>query len=392
MGCIGSKVSGDTDDGPWHPEQRQPLIQNGEDSEYTVSPLAPDSPVVSSSPATIFAQQYAGGRNGLVADSNIHGRFEHSEVITSGKSTPDMYTSAQLDARNTFARQSTQSLPYNTTNSTNNQSQKNRLSTSDSHVQHHNTRLTRNQEPVTESDVHTTRGKTILASLQEAYKWKEKYSEPVPEFLSLMDRLYMECQLHLTALSSRADEESRREVDMIVQEMISLRNHWGQNLLPNSICNAFVRERIPLTLGHSQRQFRIDCAQFFEPVPFYGNQPGNPGELMKLYRFSIYDLSRNEVVLRYYLERSNVTQIYHVLCFTCDNYRGQVSPYGSECPSYWEIREHMLTDVNSRLLSALSHGTIQAPQPHAATIFPTVQGGGPIIIQIPAQRPVPVKN
>ena len=392
MGCIGSKVRGETDSGPCPPEQRQPLLPNSEDSEYSVSPLVPDSPVVSGSqPATIYAQQYAGGRNGLVADPSAHSsRFEHSEVITSGKSTPDVYTSAQLDARNKFAQKSTQSLPYNTTNST--QSQKNRLSSSDSHLQHHNTRLVRNPEPVSATDVCTARGKTILASLQEAYKWKDRYNQPVPEFLSLMDRLYMECQLHLSTMSSHLDEESRREVDMIVQEMITLRNHWGQKLLPNSICNAFVRERIPLTLGHNQRQFRVDCAQFFEPVPFYGNQPGNPGELMKLYRFSIYDLSRNEVVLRYYLERSNVTQVYHVLCFTCDNYRGQVSPYGSECPSYWEIREHMLTDVNSRLLSALSQGTIQAPQPHASTIFPAVQGAEPIIIQIPTQRPVSVKN
>lgn len=380
MGCIGSKVSGDADDGPGHPEQRQPLLQNSEDSEYRISPLAPDSPMINSTqPATLHAQQRAGGRNGMVVDAS---RFERSEVITSGKS-PETYTSTHLN-RDSFS----QSLPYNTTHIPNNQ----RLSSSENHANQHITRLARNQEPVSVRDVRTTRGKTILESLQEAYNWRAKYSQPVPEFLSLMDRLYMECQLHLTALSSRTDELSRREVDMIVEEMITLRNHWGQNLLPNSICNAFVRERIPLTLGHSQRQFRIDCAQFFEPVPFYGNQPGNPGELMKLYRFSIYDLSRNEVVLRYYLERSNVTQVYHVLCFTCDNYRGQVSPYGSECPSYWEIREHMLTDVNSRLLSALSNGAVQAPQPHAATIFPTVQGDGPIIIQIPAQRPVPVQN
>lgn len=175
---------------------------------------------------------------------------------------------------------------------------------------------------------------------------------------------------------------------MIVQEMITVRNHWGPDLLPNSICNAFVRERIPMTLGSNERQFRIDCAQFFEPVPFYGSQQqqGNPGELMKLYRFSVYDLTRNEVVLRYYLERSNVTQLYHVLCFTCESYRGQVHPYGSEQPSYWDIRQRMLDDVYSRLMSALFPGNHPPPQPHVATLFPHSQNNGSVIIQVPSRN------
>lgn len=209
-----------------------------------------------------------------------------------------------------------------------------------------------------------------------------------------MDRLYMECQLHLTALSSRSNVEHKREADMIVQEMITVRNHWGAGLLPNSICNAFVRERIPMTLGTNARQFRIDCAQFFEPVPFYGTQQQavNPGELMKLYRFSVYDLSRNEVVLRYYLERSNVTQLYHVLCFTCESYRGQVHPYGTEQPSYWDIRHKMLEDVCSRLMSALSPSTHPPPQPHVATRYPPAQGKGSVIIQVPTRNGLELKG
>ena len=109
---------------------------------------------------------------------------------------------------------------------------------------------------------------------------------------------------------------------------------------------------------------------------------------MKLYRFSVYDLLRNEVILRYYLERSNVTQLYHVLCFTCENYRGQVHPYGTESPSYWEVRQHMLQDVYSRLLSALSQGSVPAPQTHASTIFPATRGEGPVIIQVPTSQPL----
>lgn len=243
------------------------------------------------------------------------------------------------------------------------------------------------QPPVSVNDVRTARGKEIYLNLRKSYEWKDQFDHPSQEFLSLMDRLYMECQLHLTMLSSRGSLEHKREADMIVQEMITVRNHWGPGLLPNSICNAFVRERIPMTLGTNARQFRIDCAQFFEPVPFYGNQQaGNPGELMKLFRFSVYDLMRNEVVLRYYLERSNVTQLYHVLCFTCESYRGQVHPYGSEQPSYWDIRQKMLEDVCSRLLSALSPGNHPPPQPHVATIFPPSQSRGSVIIQVPTSQ------
>ena len=234
----------------------------------------------------------------------------------------------------------------------------------------------------------TQRGKELMEELSKAYRWREQFDHPSPEFLALMDRLYMECQLHLTTLSSRGDLESRREADIIVSEMVALRNYWGPQLLPSSTCNAFVRERIPLTLGADQRQFRIDCAQFFEPVPFYGNQQNScPGELMKLYRFSVYNVAKNEVVLRYYLERSNVIQLYHVLCFTCENYRGQVRPYGTESPSYWEVRQTMLEDVYSRLLSGLSPVHYQPPKPQNPVIFPTNIMGRPAHLQV-----MPVAN
>jgi len=223
-----------------------------------------------------------------------------------------------------------------------------------------------------DKDIKTRKGQEILTKLCRAYRWKSDIEESSQEFLTLVSRLYMECQLHLTALASRGDVESKREADAIVNEMVALRNYWGPGLLPNSTCNAFVRERIPLTLGVEQRQFRIDCAQFFEPVPFYGNQQTScPGELMKLYRFSVYNVARNEVVLRYYLERSNVSQLYHVLCFMDDNCHGQVKPYGTEPPSYWEVRQSMLEDLNLRLLNTLSPDTHPPPQPLAVTVFPT---------------------
>lgn len=228
----------------------------------------------------------------------------------------------------------------------------------------------------TSSPVCSQRGKEMMEGLSKAYHWREKFEHPSPEFLALMDRLYMECQLHLTALSSRGDLESRREADMIVNEMVALRNYWGPQLLPNSTCNAFVRERIPLILGVDQRQFRIDCAQFFEPVPFYGNQQSScPGELMKLYRFSVYNVARNEVVLRYFLERSNITQFYHVLCFMDQSCHGQVKPYGTEPPSYWDVRHDMLEDLKLRLLGSLSPGNHPVPKPLALTVFPSDRVG-----------------
>ena len=227
----------------------------------------------------------------------------------------------------------------------------------------------------------TQRGKELMEELSKAYKWREQFKQPSSEFLALMDRLYMECQLHLTVLSSRGDPDSRREADAIVSEMVALRNYWGPQLLPSSTCNAFVRERIPLTLGVEQRQFRIDCAQFFEPVPFYGNQQNScPGELMKLYRFSVYSVATNEVVLRYYLERSNVIQLYHVLCFTCENYRGQVRPYGTEPPTYWEVRQNMLEDVYSRLMSGLAPSRHRAPKTRA--LYPPNTMGMPAHLQV----------
>ena len=221
---------------------------------------------------------------------------------------------------------------------------------------------------------HTQQGLAVMEKLSKAYEWREQFEHPSSEFLALMDRLYMECQIHLTALSSRGDPDSRREADTIVNEMVALRNYWGPHLLPSSTCNAFVRERIPLTLGVDQRQFRIDCAQFFEPVPFYGNQQSScPGELMKLYRFSVYNVATNEVILRYYLERSNITQLYHVLCFMDDNCHGQVKPYGTEAPPYWEVRQSMLADLNLRLLNTVSPDSHPAPKPLAVTVFPTDQ-------------------
>ncbi len=193
--------------------------------------------------------------------------------------------------------------------------------------------------------VKSHRGTDLCNAIKQAYRLKERYTEPSKEFLSEMDKLFMDVQLYLTELSGGTANSSHEEADALVEELIGLRNIWGPRLLPLDVCNAFVRERIQLTV--SDVHYRIDCAQFFEPVPIYNSATSR--ELVKLFRFSVYEMSRNEVVMRYYLERSNVVQLYHVLCYSHGNLRGQVHPFGKEPPSYWSLREIMLTDFCVRL-------------------------------------------
>ena len=219
------------------------------------------------------------------------------------------------------------------------------------------------------SDIETVGGREIFSKLKKAYEWKDKYDHPSQEFLSLVESLFVECQLHLTDISSKDGIEFRREADTIVQEIVAVRNHLGPGLL---ILNSFVRESIPITFSTTSqlRQFKVVCAQYFEPVPFYDNHPPkNSSQLMKLYHFSVYDLQRKEVILHYYLERSNFIRLYHVLCFTCGNSRGQIHPYGTEEPPYWDIRRDMMEDVNSRLLHAMSPGIHAPPESLVITKF-----------------------
>ena len=201
--------------------------------------------------------------------------------------------------------------------------------------------------PVTAASVTTEKGRGLKEKLMQAHRWKDRYYQPTQEFLSLMDNLFMECQVHLTLLSTRKTSESMAEADALVEEMIALRNHWGTELLPVTTCNAFVRERILLTIVINQ--YRIDCAQFFEPVPFHVASTETMGQAMKLFRFSVYDLTKNEIAMRYYLERKNATKLSYTLCYISGNTKAQVHPYGQTCPSYWDVRQHMLSDVCSRL-------------------------------------------
>ena len=201
---------------------------------------------------------------------------------------------------------------------------------------------------ISSSDIYTKRGKDLYSAIKEAYRWKERYGSPTSDFLTEMDKLFMDCQIHLSDLSNRSSMSTSacNEVDSLVQELITLRNHWGKKMLPMSVCNAFVRERIVLNI--SLHRYRIDCAEFFEPVPFNESSP-TPGDHVKLYRFSVYDLSRNEVIIRYFLERTKETSdIYnYVLSRSKGSERGQVQVYGSKYPSYWDIRKSIMKRIES---------------------------------------------
>lgn len=198
--------------------------------------------------------------------------------------------------------------------------------------------------------VRTPKGIEIVRSFKEAYAWKENYSNHSLDFSYKTNVLFNSCEQHLSELSKQLTEETKLECDMIVQELLNLRAHWGSTLLPLSMRNAFVREKISLTVGPNNHRFRIECIQFFEPIVFYGNSPGKPEDLVKLFVFVVYNLSNDEeVVVRYYLERSFLFDFYHVLCFFEGSGRGQLKPYGHRCPSYWVIRHDMLENAKTNL-------------------------------------------
>lgn len=230
------------------------------------------------------------------------------------------------------------------------------------------------------SAVQTQGGLELMDALKEAFKWKDIYQQPTLDFSYNTNLLFTKCENHFSFLSAQNTPASKRECDALIQELLSLREHWGTQLLPLTMRNAFVRERISIKVGENERQFRIDCIQFFQPIVFYGNVPGKQEDLVKLYVFVVTDTDNDEVVIRYYLERSFLFDFYHVLCYFKGNSRGQLKPYGTRCPSYWEMREHMYQNAISHLKSLVSDSTLSGLQPIAASFFPTPRNTGPINI------------
>ena len=232
--------------------------------------------------------------------------------------------------------------------------------------------------PTNFSYVKTAKGHAIIRSLQEAYSWKETYAQPTLDFSYKTNVLFTSCEQYLSDLSATITDDTKLECDTIVRELLNLRAHWGTKLLPLSMRNAFVRERITLKAGKSQQEFRIDCIQFFEPIVFYGNSPGKQEDLVKLFVFVVTDLDKDDVIVRYYLERSFLFDFYHVLCYFQGSSRGQLKPYGNVCPSYWDIRNDMLQNTKLLLESVVSNSRQPGLQPIAATVFPTPRNTGPV--------------
>ncbi|MGI9275715.1 MAG: hypothetical protein ACR2PT_12835 [Endozoicomonas sp.] len=197
--------------------------------------------------------------------------------------------------------------------------------------------------------ITTPKGKELLDKIRDAYTWKDSYDGPTTEFLGRMNGLYFECRNHMTELcksdAPKPFPEHQREADALCKELTELRNHWGRKLLPLEKCNSFLRERIDFQ-DEDGKKYRVDCAQFFEPVAVNRDSaPSGKEDLVKLNRFSVYDLKADKITQRYYLEKNDDVQPNHVLCLA----GSQLQRYGEKCPDYWSMREAVLQDMHDRL-------------------------------------------
>lgn len=87
-------------------------------------------------------------------------------------------------------------------------------------------------------------GQKLLFEIRNAYQWKDKYPSTNQQFISEMSQLFISCQEHMTHLSSLSNPESQKEADALVEELITIRNHWGPDLFPQRM-NALARVNTP---------------------------------------------------------------------------------------------------------------------------------------------------
>ena len=181
--------------------------------------------------------------------------------------------------------------------------------------------------------VEADKVKSALAEIQDEYRWKGAASPA--DFAADANPKFDRWGALLARLSS-ADQ--RAEADRICAAIVALWKHLGQDMLR---AEAFIRDRFFVD------EYRVDAAQFFQPVPFY---PGDD-KIMKLYRFSLY--RGDQVVARYYLEHSQLDgkseNSYYVLTFTEPRTHQQVRPYGPELPTYWALKDAMLQHMAGRV-------------------------------------------
>ena len=168
---------------------------------------------------------------------------------------------------------------------------------------------------------------SALKEIQSEYRWKGSLAKPTDEFLNAVGPKFTAWQELLTKLSAAGQ---RQEADQICAAIVALRNHWGKEIFPPEVVDAFGRDRFLV------RDLRVDVAQFFEPVPYSPND----SLIMKLYRFSVY--KADKVIARYYLEHSKLDgNPHYVLGLSEGAAHTQVQPYGANPPTYWQLKERV---------------------------------------------------
>lgn len=237
------------------------------------------------------------------------------------------------------------------------------------------------REALNQAIITSDKGKELEAQIKEAYEWKEHYQQPTLEFSLKVSQLFRSSEEHFTFLSAQSTAECQSEADAIVRELLDLRTHLGPILLPLSMKNAFFREKVTLKSDNDKnREFRLDCIQFFEPILFYGNVRGRAHELVKLYVFQLVEASKGPPFMTFYVERTcPMGEFYHCLCFFCEgNIRGQFHIYGQRCPSYWEVRQLVLENAKQTIEHVISGGSKPLPDTICVTVLPAPRNPGPI--------------
>ena len=231
-----------------------------------------------------------------------------------------------------------------------------------------------------ESYIVSEEGQRVKELIRKSYGLKAHYQHPTLDFSMKVSQLFHTSEDYIAALAQEGSHESQMEADAIVEELLKLREHWGRELLPLSMKNAFFRERISLTGGEPPRTFRLDCIQFFEPLLFYGNDVGPPHELVKLYVFLLTESDKTSPFMTFYLERTcHSNEFYHCLCFFCEgNVRGQFKIYGDQCPTYWELREDVLKNSEQTVEHIVSDGKDPLPETVCVTVLDSPRPPGPI--------------
>lgn len=233
---------------------------------------------------------------------------------------------------------------------------------------------------VLEYQITSEEGRRVQEIIRKAYDLRNSYQHPTLDFSMRVSQLFSTCEAHIASLAEEGSPDSQLEADAVVDELLRLREHWGTDLLPLNMKNAFFRERISLSGGDPPRMFRLDCIQFFEPLLFYSNEVGPPHELVKLYVFLLTEIEKASPFMTLYLERTcHSGEFYHCLCFFCEgNVRGQFKIYGDQCPTYWELREDVLDNAKQTVQHIVSEGLDPLPDTICVTVLTAPRPHGPI--------------